>query len=545
MHSGYVSCRVPPETPKGPVFTPPTTPLRPEFGAAYRSGALDDFFDLPAGNTEAALRVERPVARDQLADALAANAKRLGAPGAVLDNIERLRHPEARAVVTGQQVGLLLGPTFTLSKAVTAIKLAQRLDTPDRPVVPVFWLATQDHDVAEVDHTYVLDADEELHRLSVELPQNAPAGRAAVTNAMLDRLRSDLSTLTPQPDFLGEVLHLVEETASAGSFGDWFGALLYRLLGESGLVLVDPLQPDFALLTQDVLRAEIADPHRSAEAINGAGARLKALGFEPQLGRGANATNLFIELPASGGGTERILLRHEGSRFYADAQEFTPQDLLARLDEDPTVITPAAGLRPVTQDAALPSAVIVLGPGELRYVAQLRGVYRAHGVPMPLAWQRATATVLEPAPRRILAGLDLSAARFRSHHQEELDRLVLARSGDLERFEAATELLEAEFEQLLAAGERLDPNLRGTVERGRRHLEMTLERLRGKSARALRERDEIARRQFGRLHAHLLPLGQPAERVLSPFSHALKFGVQPLLDRFLALEPEGEQELIL
>ena len=102
MHSGYVSCRVPPETPKGPVFTPPATPLRPEFGAAYRSGALDDFFDLPAGNTEAALRVERPVARDQLADALAANAKRLGAPGAVLDNIERLRHPEARAVVTGQ-----------------------------------------------------------------------------------------------------------------------------------------------------------------------------------------------------------------------------------------------------------------------------------------------------------------------------------------------------------------------------------------------------------------------------------------------------------
>ncbi len=516
-----------------------------DFGGAYRAGALDDFFDLPAGASAAALRVERPARRGPLADALERNARRLGAPAAVLENIERLRHPEARAVVTGQQVGLLLGPTFTLSKAVTALKLAQQLDTPEKPVVPIFWLATQDHDVAEVDHTYVLDSGEELHRVAVDLPAGAPAGRAPVTSAMLERVRADLTGLGPEPAFLQQVLQLLEDTAAAGSFGDWFGALLYRLLGEAGLVLVDPLQPDFAVLTLDVLRAEIADPHRSADAINGAGARLRALGFEPQLGRGTNATNLFIELPTEGGRTQRLLLRHQGKKFFTDTQEFTAAELLARLDVDPTVITPAAGLRPITQDAALPSAVIVLGPGELRYVAQLRGVYREHGVPMPLAWQRAAATVLEPAAHRLLTTLGLSAARFRGHHAEELERLVLARSGNLASFESAAKVLEAEFEQLLKAAEHLDPTLMGTVERGRRHLDMTLERLRGKSARALQERDEITGRQFGRLHAHLLPLGQPAERILSPFSHALKFGVQPLLDRFLAMGPEGEQELIL
>ena len=520
----------------------PTTPTN--FGSAYAAGVLNDFFDVAPGQTEAALRVQRPVRRAELADALERYAKHLGAPEAVLHNIERLRHPEARAVVTGQQVGLLLGPTFTLSKAVTAIKLAARLDTPERPVVPLFWLATQDHDVAEVDHTYVLDADEKLHRLAVELPAGGPAGRAPVTNAMLAGVRASLAQLTPRPAYLEQVTAMFEETAQAGGYGDWFAALLTRLLGAAGLVLVDPLQPDFAVLTADVIRAEIADPQRSAEAINGAGARLKALGFEPQLGRGANATNLFIEL-RDGAYPQRVLLRHQGRRFFAEDREFTAAELLALLEDDPTVITPAACLRPVTQDAALPTAVLVLGPGELRYVAQLRGVYAEHEVAMPLAWPRASASVLEPAAKRLLDGLGLSAARFRNAHAEELESLVLARSGRLERFERATALIDSTMSELLRDAEKLDPTLMGTVERGRRHLEMTLERLRTKSARALAERDETARRQFARLEAHLLPFGQPAERVLSPFSHALKFGVEPLMDRFLAMEPVGEQELVL
>lgn len=542
---GYVSCRVPadPQDRPGPSLTASTPPS--DFGKAYQAGALTEFFDLAPGDRAAALRLERPTSRQQLADALQRYAQELGAPAPVLENIERLRHPEARAVVTGQQVGLLLGPTFTLSKAVTAVKLAQQLDSPDRPVVPVFWLATQDHDVAEVDHTYLLDGAERLHKVAVELPQGTPAGRVPVTKAMVLQVCSALAHLEPRPQFLEQVTELVEESAAYGRYGDWFAALLTRLLGATGLVLVDPLREDFARLTTHVLEAEIADPARSANAINDAGARLKALGFEPQLGRGSNATNLFIELREQGASSQRVLLRHQGRKFFAEGREFSAADLRALLADDPTVITPAAGLRPVTQDAALPTAVFVLGPGELRYVAQLRGVYAEHGVPMPLAWPRASAAVLEPAAARLLGNLGLSAAAFRAHHEDELNRLLLERSGHLASFESATSTIEGALETLLADAAQLDPTLLGTVERGRRHLEMTLDRLRRKSARALLERDEVLRGQFARLHAHLLPLGQPAERVLNPFSHALKFGVQPLLDRFLTMEPSGEQELVL
>lgn len=492
-----------------------------------------------------ALAVERAVNRTALARALERYAKRLGSSEATLKNIKRLMHPNARAVVAGQQVGLLLGPTFTLSKAITAVNLAQQLDSPDRPVVPVFWLATQDHDVAEVDHTYLLDGNEALHRLSVQLPPGQPTGRAPVTKAMLDQVLAGLTQLQPQPRFLAEVTSLVTDSAALGGYGDWFASMLTRLLGSTGLVLVDPLQPDFAALTLDVLKAEIREPARSSEAVNGAAVRLKALGFEPQLGRGANATNLFIELDTDTPHRQRTLLRHQGRSFYADGQKFSAADLLTLLEQDPTVITPAAGLRPVTQDAALPTAALVLGPGELRYVAQLRGVYEAHGVPMPLAWPRASASVLEPAAKRMLGSLGLSAAQFRRNHQAELERFVLSRSGQLGRFQQAAAVVETTFDELFEEAGSLDPTLRGTVERGRRHMQMTLERLRTKSARAALQRDETASRQFQRLLAHLLPLGQPAERVLSPFSHAVKFGVQPLLDRFLKLEPSGDQELEL
>src|SRR5690606_8060170 len=122
----------------------------------------------------------------ELVAALRRYAERIGSPPAVMRNVERLLHPEARAVVTGQQTGLLLGPTYTLSKAATAVRLAQRLDRPERPVVPIFWLASQDHDAAEIDHTYLLDGSETLRRVSVSLPDGVAAGRIPYAPAMLD-----------------------------------------------------------------------------------------------------------------------------------------------------------------------------------------------------------------------------------------------------------------------------------------------------------------------------------------------------------------------
>ncbi len=525
-----ISCAVPPRA------TPPI-----DFAHAYSSGSLDDFFEVAPGDLERALALPRPPERAALVAALRRHALALGAPAPVLANLERLAHPEARAVVTGQQTGLLLGPTYSLSKAMTAIALAKRLDSEERPVVPVFWLATQDHDAHEMDNTYLLDASETLRRISVTLPEGVAVGRVPLTKELVAEVAAGLATLTPAPRFRRSVWELLEGAASSvATYSDWFAALFTRLLGDAGLVLIDPLRPDVAEQFVPIIERELADPLATPAAINAAGRRLKELGYEPQLGRAQGATNLFVESDG-----KRLLLRATAGGFMAEDERFTRADLMALLAADPTAITPAAGLRPVTQDFALPTAVFVLGPGELRYVSQLKDVYRFHGVPMPLAWQRATATVIEPVTARLLAGLGISAASFRARRRELQEQVLLERHGHAERFRTAAGRIEAELEGLLTEVDGIDPTLAGTVKRGRRYLEETLARLRGKTSAALAARDEVTTRQFDRLAAHLLPLGQPAERVLSPFSHALKFGIEPLMDRFATLAPEHDQELFL
>lgn len=518
-------------------------PSRTSFLDHYRSGELSDFFDLPAGDLDGALELPRQPDRPALVAAMRAHARRLGAPDAVNESLERLLHPQARAVVTGQQTGLLLGPAYTLSKAISAVRLAQRLDRPDRPVVPIFWLASQDHDTAEIDHAYLLDGAERLQRLALDLPPETPAGRIDLTPAMVAAVEAGLASMDPAPAFADEVLALLRDTADvASSYADWFAALLYRLLGGEGLTLFDPMQPDAARLQRPLLDAELERPEASVAEVNAAARRLRRLGFDPQLGRGADATNLFVEVPA-GATPRRVLLRHEGRNFRLEGHVLSVADLRSRLDHDPASLTPAAGLRPIVQDAVLPTAAVVLGPGELRYFAQLRGVYALHGVAMPLVWPRSTGTLVEPPAARILDKYGLTVAAFQADPEGCLQSVLLERSGHGERFRAAGERLERVMSELLTEVDGIDPTLRGTVERGRGYLETTVRRLRDKTAAALAREDAVTRGQFERLRHQLLPLGQPAERVLSPFSAFLKFGIRPTVDAYLTMGADGDHAL--
>ncbi len=521
----------------------PGSPQKPnDFAASYADGALNEFYAVAPGDVRAALDLPRPVDRDPLAAALEAYATRLGAPAQVHAQIERLRHPDSRAVVTGQQAGLLLGPSYTLSKAVTALRLAKDLSTEAKPVVPVFWVASQDHDTAEVDHAHLLDLNEELHKLSLPLPAGVAAGRIRLKDAWVEQLLADLGPLAWKPPHLAEVRALLRGAAAvAETFAEFFAALLYRLLGEHGLIVLDPLEPDVARLFKPLLKAELEQPTASATVVNEAGERVAAQGFSPQLGRGAGATNLFLESETA----QRQLLRFDGERFATDAATYSREAVSDVLEQTPGRLTPAAGLRPVTQDFALPTAVTVVGPGELRYFAQLGGVYDLHGVAMPLVWPRATVTVLEPPVARILEKFGLDALELTQNFAALKDRTLLELHGHAETFENTLATLETSLESLLEHLRAVDPTLSGTLFRSEERMRTTLDVLQTKTARALAREDSIYTQQFDRLEKHLLPLGQPQERVVSPFSFFLKFGVTPVLDAFLAVPPEGDHTVTL
>lgn len=514
------------------------------FVARYLAGEMAAFFELKPGDMAAALGrpLDRP--RSALASALQAEAERLRAPTAVSTALARLAHPESRVVVTGQQPGLLLGPAYSLSKAMSAIRLAAALDSEEAPVVPVFWVASQDHDTAEVDHANLLDGEEELHRIEVRLAEGVPSGRAPLRREWRSAVIDSLQGVGGRPEFVRRVCSLVDESAqSAETFADWFVGLLYQLLGDDGLIVLDPARPGLAPFFGRVLERELSEPTATVEAIVSAGEELRGLGLEPQLGRGRQATNLFLEEPGEDGLPRRQLLRYDGRSFATPESEYSAAELRAVLKDEPWRLTPAAGLRPVCQDSVLPTAAFVVGPGELRYLAQLRGVYAHHGVPMPLVHPRASAVVLEPPTRRILSRYGLDYASYAEGREGLLRRILLERGGHGEAFGQALRRLSSESEELLGHVAAIDPTLIGAVERGRRRFEGTIELLRDKAGAALVREDGITRRQFGRLEAHLFPGGEPQERYLSPFSFFLKFGVRPMMSLYRSMAASGEHLL--
>ena len=505
------------------------------FLSAYLEGQLKEFFTLTPLDIPKALELPRNINRSALVGALRRYANLLNAPQATLKALERLEHPNAKAVVTGQQAGLLLGPNYTLSKAIIAINLAKELSTEDRPVVAIFWVASQDHDVEEVNHSYVLDMNETLHHLKVDLPANIPIGKIQMREEWVQEIIQVLQTLKSPEVYQEQVLQLLTETAQrAKTFADWFAAILYELLGHQGLIILNPLEPDIAPLFRPILEAELESPTASSSIINQAGQRLQALGYEPQLNRAEWATNLFIEE-----NNQRHLLKFDGKMFSTEMSHYSLDDLKQRLQSDATCITPAAGLRPITQDSILPTAITVLGPGELRYFAQLKGVYELHNVPISLCWPRATATLLEPPVVRIMEkfGLDLHdlTRGFASSKEQKL----LDLHGYGKSFTETHQTLESSLLGLLESIKAIDPTLSGTLKRSEDHIRKTLDILKHKTTKALEKQDSITANQFTRLEMQLFPLGTPQERLISPFSFFLKFGIESVITSLLTLPTQG------
>ena len=267
--------------------------------------------------------------------------------------------------------------------------------------------------------------------------------------------------------------------------------------------------------------------------INQAGLGLETLGYEPQLNRAEQATNLFLE-----DHNQRQLLKFDGKMFFTETAGYSLAELKQRLNENPTLITPAAGLRPVTQDSILPTAITVLGPGELRYFAQIKGVYDLHQIAMPLCWPRATATILEPPVIRIMEKYHLTLNDL-SHFSGTKEQKLLELHGYGTTFAKTHSNLEASLQTLLENLSKIDPTLLGTLKRSEGYFKKTLEILKQKTSKALEKQDSITASQFDRLEKHLLPLGIPQERLISPFSFFLKFGIEAVIGDFLTLPTQG------
>lgn len=503
--------------------------------SAFLTGSLLEFVPLPPRDLQAASQVDRGrTDRAGLSAALLDLNARLGAPDSVLAACRRLGKEGVVAVVAGQQTGLLTGPLYTVIKALTAAAVADRLEALGQPAVPVFWSASQDADTTEMSRARILDAGEQLRTLKVDLPEGRPSGSTPLDGAWVEAAAAWIERESGLPYALDAGLLIRDAAASSKTYADWFSAILLRILANHAIPVLDPMQPALAALASPVIAGELQNPARSVEAITEAGRRLTRMGLHAQLHRRQDASNLFLEEDG-----RRQALRLRDGALATPSRTYTAAELKSILAAEPWRITPAAGLRPVVQDLILPTAVSVVGPNELAYIAQLKGVYDLHLLQPALPWLRPSLILIEPPIRRILAtrGLDLEAflgdpAGAEMHALVGASDLALALQTARAQVQGAMDMLQGRFATLLD-----EPQAR-SVERSRRGVLGHLERLERLAARSQARKDAIITDQFRRLHAHLLPGGIPQERSLTIFSPWLRHGPR-VVTAMAAAPPEG------
>jgi bacillithiol biosynthesis cysteine-adding enzyme BshC len=482
--------------------------------------------DLPA-----LLSTPREAPREALSAGLVAYLRRLGAPPASLEAAQKLAQPNSRAIVSGQQAGLLTGPAYTFYKAHAALKLAQAQSP--QPVVPVFWVASQDHDTDEIRSIELLDFEERVHHLQLELPPGHPAGRIPFA-PYFAQVCGLLQRFGGYPEVRERICKAI---AGQWSYSEVFARLLLEFLGPAGLVVFDPMAPELAPLFVPALKQEIADPLASSQAINRTALAMKKAGLEPALGRGEAATNLFLE----GSDGVRRLLRFRAGHFEDGQRHYSTTDLLALLEQNPARITPAAGLRPVLQDTVLPTAGFVVGPGELKYVAELGGVYELHGLKPPAVIRRMGVTLLEPPIERILQKYGLEAWAFQADPEGTFKAALAQQEARVQAIRAHLARINAELEQIQSL--LTDPTLNRPRHRAQVRIQHELERLERKILDSALRQENTTGAQFARLQRHLAPAG-PQERVYPFLMYLLKHG-EIVLERLAGLPATGNHTLSL
>lgn len=482
--------------------------------------------------------------RNQLAEILVKQNRSFGSSPPVFENIERLRHNGTYAVVTGQQVGLFAGPAFTLYKALTALRMAQWLSENGISTVPVFWLATEDHDLEEVAGTTVLDSEYAFVPLSD--PGDRPAGRPPVgwvklTAAIADTL-NQLESALPTGVAREELMRDLRDAYQPGAtWSQAFGRLMAHLFGRWGVILVDSLDSDLHWLSAGVYAAAIEHAAPIRRRLQGRSQELGKKGYHAQVNIAGDATLLFSMRDG-----DRLPIRQIGEEFLVGEETgFSAAELKSHLAEDALRFSANVLLRPVVQDALLPTLAYVAGPSELAYLAQAQVIYEMLGRPMPVIIPRAGFTLVDARAQRLLEKYGITLEDVWKG-EEHLGRRIAAAGfseGWSERFDQTDRELASLLGRLQRDIESLDPTLLGTLKNTEEKVKYQMERLRGKLARAALQRSELlAKHQQSLLH-FLYPANDLQERQVGG-AYFLGRAGYGLLDRILSeiqLQPSEHQ----
>lgn len=518
---------------------PGIRPLAADY--AHRFAALAPFF---AGDPTSRDAWADSIARrhanvrhpDRIATILAAQQQRRGAPAPAISAAGQLADSRTVAIVTGQQAGLFGGPLYTLFKAITALKLAEQITREHGvPAIAVFWTDAEDHDWDEVRGCTVLDQALNPSTVALDARSGAPAlpvARVAV-NGSIDAALDKLAESLPPTEFSSSLLADLRSCyAPEAGMADAFARWLERVLGTRGLVVFDSSDPAAKPLVQDVFGHELSAPGESSRRAAAAGAELTRRGYHAQVEPAPDAVALFH---LNG---ERQAIRYADGRFQIGDRSYEGAALVDEARTHPERFSPNVLLRPIVQDALFPTIAYVAGPNELAYLGQLRSVYEHFGLPMPLMYPRASATLVDAAAARFINKYNVALETLQPRDEAGLNELLKAQIPEAvdHALGDASASIEAAMTRLADAMPALDPTLEGAARSTLGRMQHDLQSLHNKVIQAAKRRDDTLRRQYTRTRALAFPGGHAQERAIGFVSFLDQYG-PALVDRLMEQLP--------
>ncbi len=446
----------------------------------------------------------------------------------------------AAAVVTGQQVGLFLGPLYTLCKAASAIVIARALAAEAGvPVVPIFWLQTEDHDVVEI-ATCEVAADTRCEAVSIDVdPENrvsiAHLGLPDAVDDALARLQALIGT---GPNAASHLERLRRHYRPGARWSDAFAGVLAELFASEGLVIIDPRDPMLAPHTASIHARAIEDAESIAGALSARCQELEQSGRVVHVHVRPGAPLSFFHPDGAEGPRVRLEPATTVGCFVevGSGRVHDRSALLAALAADPRRFSTSALLRPIVQDTLLPTAAYVGGPAEVAYFEQLPPLYRAFDRALPLVIERGHFRIIDERARRLLERLGVTSTDL--ERTSEQDLLVRLRSPEAPRTtDAANRLLGA----FRAAHDEVSAELASTSAPTKRALEKTrasVERSVGRFAAKLQKiaayEDSALVDSVRRARAWLAPDGDLQERRLGLPCFAARLGDRYVVEWMLS-----------
>ncbi len=487
--------------------------------------------------------------RAKVSDILERQNRKWGASTKTLANIERLRRG-ALTAVTGQQVGLFGGPLFSIFKALTAVKLSEEATAAGVECVPVFWLATEDHDLAEVNHVALLGEQGAPERFAAEA--NVFDGRA-VDDAPVGTVKfgPEISAVVERAAALlgdSEVGAWLREAYRPGeSLGSAFGLLFAKLFAEWGVILLDPADKDFHELAKPLFQLAVKRAGELDEALLARGKAIEAAGYHQQVKVTAASTLLFEVKKGARTVVRRRGHGENGGEFAVGEEKVSAEELIERIEKAPENFNPNALFRPVVQDYLLPTLVYTGGAAEVAYFAQAAVVYeKMLGRVTPIL-PRFSATLVEPKPERLLARYELSLPDVLLG-PDKVREAIAARSlpADLqERFEEAYTSVETSMTALRESIGKLDSTLVDTAESARENMAQQIKRLQARVSRAESLRDEVISRHADALNHALFPNKSLQEREVAGVSFVARYGVELLANLYQQIHTDCHDHQVI